>query len=114
MKYNSRNILSISLVLLFICSVLLIKPIHILHDHHKESSCCSHNKNTPDTENTETHDCSICHFYFDSFSYQEPVIYADAVDVSVRELYIKENSKLIKQLTRLISLRAPPSSSISL
>ncbi len=103
MKNKGFRFLSVFFVCLFVSSVLLIKPVHVLFDPHCDHTCES-NKNE-----TKTHDCTICHFHFDTFSFQNTDGLGEIIYVCLGKINVEFGSDPITKTLTTVHLRAPPS-----
>lgn len=102
MKTKGFRFLSAFFVCLFVSSVLLIKPVHILFDPHCNHTCESNNNET------KAHDCAICHFHFDTFSSQETNCLDKIIYAYLGEINVEFGSQPITKALVTFCLRAPP------
>lgn len=102
---NRINLAGIFLLSLFVGSVLLTKPLHVLFAHEHDHVCTTHTAHHADDGK---HNCEICAFHFNPFI-------ADETDIRIEtpEIFLPEYSRFYTSVVLIaqkdsVSLRAPP------
>lgn len=106
-KNKLKKLLAVLSLAVFL-SALLVKPLHIIIEHHDnlEITCFHHEK---DMWVADHHfDCNLCEFEFCTFIAQKSFEFPSVFIFSIKEKALSAESRLVFATPSFFLLRAPP------